>query len=210
MTKKLIKEKGILAKFLESAIKLLVIKECKRIGKIKIDIFATSIQIVQGILQKIDIAAEDINYNDLLFDKIKLEANNLKIKFKINNKELNFENNIIIKFKISLSENSLKKVLLLSSWKWIGDEISNKILNHEKLEDIKIKDDHIFLNTLKSNKVINKWEKVYIKTHDGKLFLENKLYEKSIKIPIEEKVSIKNVNIENDLINISATSTVDF
>ena len=107
MTSNRIKEKGILSKLLEKAIKILLRKECKKIGEIEIDIIASSIQIIKGVIQKIYIKSKDINYKDLLFDKIELEANDVKIKFNISNKKLNLENNLIIRFKISLSEYSL-------------------------------------------------------------------------------------------------------
>ena len=210
MISKQIKDKGILAKLLEKGIKLILKKECKYIGKIKIDIIASSLQIIKGIIEKIYIIAEEINYKDLLFDKIELEGNDIKIKFKINNKELNFKNNPMIKFKITLSENSLKAILLANNWNWIGDKISKGILNEDALEDIKIKNDQFIIITSQRNKNIHSKERVNIKVKNGNLYLENQSYNKSIKIPIEEKVFINNVNIQNDLITILAKSSISF
>ena len=210
MISKHIKEKGILAKLLEKGIKLILKKETNYIGKIKIDIIASSLQIIKGIIEKIYIIAEEINYKDLLFDKIELEGNDIKIKFKINNKELNFKNNPIIKFKITLSENSLKTILLSNNWNWIGDKVSKGILNRNTLEDIKIKNNQFIIITSKCNKTIHKRERVNIKVINGNLYLENQYYKKSIKIPIEEKVFINNVNIQNNLINIFAKSSISF
>ena len=207
---KRIQEKGILAKLLEKGIQLLIKKECKKIGKININIIASSIQIIKGIIQKIYIIAKDINYKDLLFDQIELEANDIELIYKIYNKELKFKNNFIIKFKITLSENSLKTILLSNNWDWIGDMISKEILNHAKLEDIEIKNDQILITTSKDIQTKNEVENVYIKAENGKIFLENKTYNKSIKIPIEDKVFIKNVNIRNNLINIFANSSISF
>ena len=204
------KDKGILANLLEKVIKVLLKKECKNIGKIKIDIIASSLQIINGIIENIYIIAEAINYKDLLFDKIELEGNDIKIKFKINNKELNFKNNPMIKFKITLSENSLKAILLSNNWNWIGDKISKGILNEDALEDIKIKNDQFIIITSKCNKTIRSKERVNIKINNGNLYLENQSYNKSIKIPIEEKVFINNVNIKNNLINIFAKSSISF
>jgi len=51
---------------------------------------------------------------------------------------------------------------------------------------------------------------VNIKVNNGNLYLENQSYNKSIKIPIEEKVFINNVNIQNNLINIFAKSSISF
>ena len=63
-----------------------------------------------------------------------------------------------------------------------------------------------------SNKelTINQLEKIDIKTKEGKVFLENKTFNKSIQIPIEDKIYIENVNIENNLINIFANSSISF
>ena len=130
---KQIKEKGIITKLLEKAIKILLKKECNKIGKINIDINSSSLQIIKGFIQRIYIIAKDINYKDLLFDEIELEANDLKITFKINNKELKFKNNLIFRFKISLSGNSLKTVLLSKNWNWISDMISEEILNQANI-----------------------------------------------------------------------------
>ena len=80
-----IQAKGILAKLLEKAIKILLKKECKKIGKIEINIFASSVQIIRGIIQNIHIIAKEINYKELLFDEVELEANTIKSIFKISN-----------------------------------------------------------------------------------------------------------------------------
>ena len=210
MISKRIQEKGILAKLLEKGINILLKKECKKIDKIKIDILASSFQIIKGIIQKIHIIGSGINYKDLLFDEIELEANDVKIRYKINNTELNFINNFIVNFKISLSENSLKTVLLSNNWNWICDIISDGVLNHCKLSDIEIKDDKILIKTSEDNQIINKEEKIDIKAKNGTIYLQNKASKKSIKIPIEDKIYIENVNIQKNLINIFANSSISF
>tara|TARA_Y100001968_G_C19204984_1_gene641851 strand:+ start:169 stop:801 length:633 start_codon:yes stop_codon:yes gene_type:complete len=210
MISKRIKEKGILSKLLEKGIKIFIKKECNKVGEIKIDIIASSIQIIKGLIQEVHIKAKDINYKDLLFDEIELEANEVKLILKIKDKELNINNNIIIKFTISLSETSLKKILLSNNWKWIGDLISKEILNKNKLEDLKIKDNQILIKTSKKSNNINLGEIIDITVENGKLFLENKAYNKSIRIPLEDKVCIKNINIQNNLINIFASSSISF
>ena len=208
MIHKQIQEKGILAKLLEKGIKILLKKECKKIGNVKINIAASSIQIIKGIIKKIDIEAEDINYKDLLFDKIELEANDINIIIKLHNKELNFKNNFSIKFKMSLSENSLKKILLSNNWNWIGTRISKEIFNQDTLEDISIRNDQIIIKTSNDQRNRNKVGNVSIKKEKGKLYLESEESSKYIKIPIEDKVFIENVNIKNNLINIHAKSSV--
>ena len=210
MITKQIQKKGLLVKLWEKGIKILIKKECNNIGKIKIDIVSNSIQIFKSIINKLYINAEEINYKGLLFDKIELEANDIRIKFKILKKELKLENNPTIKLKISLSENSLKTVLFSNKWKWITYRISEDILDQEKLEDIEIKNGEIILTTLNYNKTVSTVEKIDIKAQDGNLYLENQAHKKSIKIPIEEKVFIKNVNIKNNLINIFAKSSISF
>ncbi len=208
MIAKQIEEKGILAKLLEKGIEIFLKKECKKIGKIKIDIAASSTQIIKGIIKKIHILAEDINYKDLLFDKIELEANDINIIFNLHNKELNFKNNFSIQFKISLSENSLKTILLSNNWNWIGAIISKEIFNQDKLEDISIKNDQIIITTSKEQTNDNKGGKVSIMIKKGKLYLESKENSKFLKIPIEDKVFIEKININNNLINIYAKSSV--
>ena len=208
MESKKIKEKGILAKLLEKGIKILLKKECKKIGKIEIDIIASSIQIIRGIIRNISIIAKDINYKDLLFDEVELEAHDVHIIFNINNKKLSFKNNFIIKLKISLSENSLKKILLSSQWNWMWEIISKELLNKGKLEDIEIKNGQILITTSKDIQTKNEVENIYIKAENGKIFLENKTYNKSIKIPIEDKVYINNVNIRNNSVIILANSYI--
>ena len=207
---KQIQKKGILPKFLEEAIKILIKKKCKKIEKVKIDIIASSIQIIKGIIQKITITAKDINYKDLLFDEIKLESNNIKIIFKIKNKEITFKNNFKIKFQISLSENSLKTVLMSPDWEWIGNMISRDILNEDRLEDLNIKNDQILVKVIKEKETINHQEKLDLKVEEGKLYLENKNRDKSIKIPMEDEIYIKNAIIENNLIVIFANSSLSF
>ena len=203
-------KKNIITKLLEKGIKILLKKECKKISKIEIDIFASSLQIIRGTIEKIFINAEDINYKDLLFDAIKLEANDVKIKFKINNKELNIINNLILKFQISLSETSLKIILSSKNWNWIRDEICKGILNNDFIKDIKLKDNHFFIESSSKNNNLVRFTKVDIKAVNGKVYLENKEYNKSIEIPIEDKIFIQDVKIINNLINIFAESSVIF
>ena len=170
MIEKQIQEKGFITKSLEQLIKILLIKECKKINNLKIDIVSSSKQIIKGEIQKLNIIAENINYKDLLFDEFKLEANHLKINFKLLNKELLFKNNPIIKFKISLSQNSLRTVLLCNRWSWIGNMISKEILNQEKLEDIRINNDQLLIKASEKNININNVEQINIKTEKGKVY----------------------------------------
>ncbi len=207
MIEKQTQEKGILAKILEKGIEIFLKKECRKIGKIKINIVASSIQIIKGIIKDISVIAEEINYKDLVFDKVELVANDIKVIFNKKSMELNFKNNFIIELKISLSANSLKKVLLSNNWNWIANLISNEILSQERLEDIKIKDAKILIN---SSKNINKAEKFDLKARDGKLYLEDKNKNKSLEIPIEDKVCIKSVVIKDNLVNIFANSSISF
>ena len=210
MIEKPIQEKGILAKLLEQGIRILLVKECKKINKIKIDITSSSSKIIRGKIQKLTIFAEDINYKNLLFDEFELEANHLEINFKLINKDLSFINNPIIKFNFSLSQNSLKEVLLSENWNWLGNMISREILNQEKLKDIKIRNGQILMKASEKNMTSNQEEQINIKTEKGKVYLENKTYNKTIQIPIEDKIYIENVNIENNLINIFANSPISF
>ncbi len=210
MITKWINKKGIFIKLLEQCIKILLMKEFQKVRNLKINISSTSTQIIKGEIQKIEISAEDINYKDLFFDKLQLEADNLKINFKLINKELYFTNDPLIIFRISLSQSSLKKVLLSKNWNWIENNISKELLNQEKLIDIKISNGQLLMKTSKKNITINQEEQINIKTEKGKVYLENKVYNKMIQIPIEDKIYIKNLNIENDSINIYASSSISF
>ena len=88
--------------------------------------------------------------------------------------------------------------------------ISKKLLNQSKLEDIQIENDQISIKTSKDQKNFNEGENVDIKVERGRLYLENKFYNRSIRIPIENKVFIKDVSIKNNLISIFAKSSIDF
>ena len=198
--------KGILAKVLEQGIRILLIKECKKIDHLKINLISTSIQIMKGEIQKIDIVAKNINYKYLLFDEVELEATQIKIISSLTNRELKLKGNPMIKFKISLSEQSLKKILLSRNWNSFGNRISKEILNHEKLKDLKISNDELLLEAFESNVL----EHINIKTKNGKIYLVNKKNNKITKIPIEDKIYIKNIDIKNNSINIFANSPLSF
>ena len=205
-----IREKGILAKLLEKGIKILLKKECKKIDKVRVDIEASSIQIINGIIQKINIIAEEINYKNLLFDKIELEANKIKINFNISNKELEFKNEPKIKFKISLSDSSIKKILLSGNWSWIRNKITRELLNKAQFEDIKITNNQLLITASKNKENINEEEIFYLKAEKGKIYLGNKVNKKSIIIPTEDKVYVENVTIKNNLIILCANSSISF
>ncbi len=209
MIAKRIQEKSIIAKLLEQSIKILLIKECKKIKNIRVEIISSSTQIIQGKIQKINIIAEDIDYKDLLFDEFELEANNLEIRFKMVNKKLDFINNPIIKFKITLSQKSLRTILFSIKWNWIANLISNELLNQKKLEAIRIRNDHLLIQVSEKNIIIDQEEQININSKSGKVYLENKKHNKSIQLPIEDKVYIKNALIENNLITLFANSTVN-
>jgi len=199
-------KKSILAKLLEQGLRILLIKECKKIGHLKINLIATSIQIIKGEIQKINIIAKDINYKYLLFDEVELEASQIKVNFNLTNKELKFRNNPIINFKISFSESSLKEILLSNNWNGIKNLISNLLPKHERLKDLKIRNNKLLLEAFESNIL----EQVNIKTENGKVYLVNKDNNKIIQIPIEDKIYIKNINFKNNIINIFANSSISF
>ncbi len=134
----------------------------------------------------------------------------MKVNFKLSNKELKFENEPKIKFKISLSESSIKKILLSNNWSWVGNSITKEILNQEKFKDIKIKNNQILIKGSKEKNTINEEEKLEIKAENGKIYLGNKNYNKSISIPIEDKIYINNVTIKNNLVIILAISSISF
>ena len=75
----------------------------------------------------------------------------------------------------------------------INGEVLNEL--NDKLEDIKIKNNQILIKASKDNNIITEEAKVDINTENGDLYLRNKANNKSIKIPIEDKVFIRNVNI---------------
>ena len=210
MIAKRIQEKGFLTKLLEQGIRVLIIKECKKIRNIKIEIISSSTQIIKGEIEKITIIAEDINYKDLLFEEFRLEANQLKLNFKLTNKELSFINNPKIKFNISLSQNSLRTVLLSDNFNWICKMISMEILNKKKLEDIKIRNGQLLMKASEEKNTVNQCEHINIKTDKGKIYLENKICNTTIQIPIEDKIYIDNVSIEKNIIHIFANSTISF
>jgi len=208
MIVKRIQGKGILAKLLEQCVRILILKECKEINNLKINIISSSDNIIKGKIQKIKIFAENINYKDLLFDKLELEGENIKLFFKLSNKEFYFKKNPKIKFKISLSQKSLKAILFSNRWGWISEVISNEVLNQEKLEDIKIINDELLIKASEKNITKNQEEKINIKTEKGKIYLRKKTNKKIIQIPIEDKIFIEKIYIENNLINVIANSPV--
>ena len=210
MINKLINKRGFLAKLLEEGIKILLKKECNEIINLNIVISATSLQVIRGIIKRIYIIAKGINYKDLLFDEIELEAYDVKIIYNINPKELKFKNNLELTFKMTISECSLRSILLSKNWNWIGNKISKQILNQDKLEEIKIKDNQIVIEALEGNHKIVNSQKLSIKAENGKIYLTNETKHISINIPIEDKIYIKTISLQNNLIIASANSSISF
>ena len=161
-----IAEKGFLARLIEKGIEFFLKKQCTQINGIRIDIFATSIQIIKGEINRIKLKAKEINNKELLFDEIKLEADNVKVKYKIDNKTIVFKNEFIVDFKLKLSETSVRQILLNKNWSWIGNLISKAILNLDSLNNITIENNEIISQTCifkkrernRHLKVINKIE----------------------------------------------------
>ena len=63
-----------------------------------------------------------------------------------------------------------------------------------------------------SNDDINiiKEQHINVTAEKGKVYLNNKEYNKIIEIPVEDKIYIKKIYIENKLINIFANSSSSF
>ena len=88
--------------------------------------------------------------------------------------------------------------------------ISKEILNQEKLIDIKIRNGKLLMKTSKKDFTIIIEHHINVRTEKGKVYLENKTYNKITQIPIEDKIYIENANIEDNFINIFANSTISF
>ena len=92
----------------------------------------------------------------------------------------------------------------------IRDSISKEILNQEKLIDIKIRNGQLLIKTSKDDINITKEQNINITAEKGKVYLNNEVYNKIIEIPVEDKIYIKKIYIENKLINIFASSSISF
>ena len=88
--------------------------------------------------------------------------------------------------------------------------ISKEILNQEKYEDIIIRDCQLSMKVSKKNINLKKEEPINIKTEKGRVYLGNKNHTKIIQIPLEDKIYVENIHIENNLINIFANSSISF
>ena len=88
--------------------------------------------------------------------------------------------------------------------------ISKEILNEEKLRDIMIRDGQLLMKTSQKNITFNQVEQINIKTEKGRVYLGNKTYNKIIEIPLEDKVYVEKIKIENNLIKIFANSPISF
>ena len=92
----------------------------------------------------------------------------------------------------------------------MGDKISKEILNEEKLIDIKIRNGQLLIKTSKDDINIIKEQHINVTAEKGKVYLNNEAYNKIIEIPVEDKIYIKYIYIENKLINIFASSSISF
>ena len=89
--------------------------------------------------------------------------------------------------------------------------ISKNLLNQDKLEGIRIKNDQLLINTLEEKKKsLNESAQIDVKAVNGKIYLNNRNHKRTIEIPIEEKIYIEAAYIENNLINIIGNSLISF
>ena len=202
--------RGLLSRLIEKGIEVLIKRECEEIDFININIFASTIDMAKGLINKININGRGINYKGLSFDEVELEANEIRINFKRSNKDFKFKNQFPTKFKVILSENSLKKILLSKTWKWTSDLISQKILNSSTIENIRINKNQLEIKSREENSNINILEEISLKTKEGKIFLLNKNTNQNLEIPMEDKIFIRNISIENNSIIICANSYISF
>ena len=72
-----------------------------------------------------------------------------------------------------------------------------EILNQNKLQDIKLRNDQLLMKGYKNNITLNQGiRQIKIKADRGKVYLENKTTKRLFKIPIEDKIYIENINIK--------------
>ena len=201
-------KKSFLSILLQKAIEIFLRKECNKINDIEINIIASSIEILKGKIKNIHILAKGVNYKELIFDEIELKAKQININFKIKRNEILFKNDFTTNFKIKLSEKSLKIILLSNNWNWIGNIISIDLLNLKTLENIKIKNEKIEI-TGRNIKDEIKVEDIIISSKNGKIYIENIISNKSVLIPIEDKIYINKINTYKNLISVEAFSSIN-
>ena len=79
-----------------------------------------------------------------------------------------------------------------------------------KLIDIIIRNGQLLIKTYKDDINIIKEQHINVTAEKGKVYLINEDSNKIIQIPVEDKIYIKYINIENKLINIFASSSISF
>jgi len=204
-----IESKGILSKLLEKALKILLRKECKVIKNIQINISSSNHEIIKGEINEMKISAEEVNYKELLFNRIELQTEKLTINFQVKNKKLSFKENFHVKLKITLTSDSLQKILTSQNWGWLGCLITEKLLELSYLSDLKIENNILELKGSDKKRHTYKTELIKIESKEGKIHLKNINNIHSVIIPIEDKIYINSIKIENNQININAHSKIN-
>ncbi len=204
------KSNGPMLQLISRALKLWIRLRCDSIGELKIELYGTLLNLIQGHLEGISLSAKDIIFQGLPLSSAKLKSGPLEIKLIPNNpiKAISLEDRFNIEGSIIMNEKALNHALSSSKFKWLGKWIAKKLMNLETFNGISfINNSLVFLDPLHPLRVLE--ERYFIVTAtQGTVQITNHKNGRSSLLPMDPSIHIEEAKINGDQLTLKGIAIV--
>ncbi|WP_320668029.1 DUF2993 domain-containing protein [Prochlorococcus sp. MIT 1307] len=212
MSNKPLSKKGPLIQIIESGLEIWVRTQCQSIGKIKIEINASALELLTGRFSGAKIKANDVIFKGLPFYEVSLTSNSLHLQIDLSNKKqkVSLKDIFEVQGRISLESQSLNKIIFSKQWSWIGDWLAKNLLEVTKLEALSIKGNSIEAKSTGKDPVINSnnVEFLEVEANSGTLIFKNKSKDISKLLPMDPSIFIDSATLEDEKLHLTGYSKI--
>ena len=187
------------------AIKTILSRSCKKIDIREIRIKKENKKIISKI-DEIIIKAENIIFQEIYLRETKILINDLDIR-KINLKNLLDLNNFNIEVKLKLTSTNLNNILSKKKWSELKSKLASFTTHKKSMKYLRINKQMIYFYS-ENNKA--DFELGFSLILDkNNIVLRNNMKGESIKIPIDQKIRFRSLNIMDNFISANFSTNVN-
>ena len=194
----------MITRLLRFAIKTILNRSCKEIDIREIRIKKENKKIINKI-DEIIIKAENIIFQEIYLKEAKLLINDMNIR-KINFKNLLNIKNFNIEVKLKLTTTNLNNILSRKKWSELKSKLASFTTHKKSIKYLRINKQMIYFYS-ENNKA--DFELVFSLILDkNNIVLRNNMKGESIKIPIDQKIRFRSLNIMDNCISANFSTNV--
>ena len=204
---------GPLIKIIQIGLELWLRKQCISIGKIKLKLYGSAIQILSVQLTSAKIEACNVNFKDLPLDYVEVESGPLKVNINLSSKaqKISLKEKFKIKGSVSLTSDGLNKMFLTEEWRWIKKWLGENLLNATTINDLSIEENFLKLTGHAEKGQGITIQKFLIRASSGNIFFKSidTTREKIAILPMDPSIYIENAIFKEGKLIITGNSKVD-